>query len=130
MHRRHVASGVLLAALAAGTATAQLSSYSTQESFADLPPTARGETLPPAPKLAFRLEAEIPKLQFYDAPQLKDLYENRQYALERSRYDSPTARRGGRGRCRRRDLACPARRGIGAAFRGTVGPRDRDRPLG
>lgn len=38
-------------------------------------------------EIARALEAEIPKLRFFDAPHLRDLYENRQYALERSHYD-------------------------------------------
>ena len=33
------------------------------------------------------LEGSIPNMRFYDAPHLKDLYANRQYALERSRYN-------------------------------------------
>ena len=40
-----------------------------------------------AAEIARALEAEIPKLRFFDAPHLRDLYENRQYALERSHYD-------------------------------------------
>ncbi len=34
-----------------------------------------------------KLKCEIPNLTFYDAPHLKDLYENRQYALERSNFN-------------------------------------------
>ncbi|HMP14585.1 MAG TPA: glycosyltransferase [Saprospiraceae bacterium] len=33
------------------------------------------------------LEGEIPNMRFYEAPHLKDLYENRQYAFERSKYE-------------------------------------------
>jgi glycosyltransferase involved in cell wall biosynthesis len=33
------------------------------------------------------LEGEIPNMRFYEAPHLKDLYENRQYAFERSQYE-------------------------------------------
>lgn len=33
------------------------------------------------------LEREYDQVTFYDAPHLKDLYENRQYAFERSRFD-------------------------------------------
>ena len=33
------------------------------------------------------LEGSIPNMRFYDAPHLKDLYANRQYALERSHYN-------------------------------------------
>lgn len=32
------------------------------------------------------LESEIPNMRFYEAPHLKDLYENRQYAFERANY--------------------------------------------
>ena len=34
-----------------------------------------------------QLEREIPHLTFYDVPELPDLYQNRQYALERSNYN-------------------------------------------
>ncbi len=34
-----------------------------------------------------QLEREIPNLTFYNAPELPDLYQNRQFALERSRYN-------------------------------------------
>lgn len=33
------------------------------------------------------LEGEIPNMKFYEVPHLKDLYENRQYAFERSKYE-------------------------------------------
>ena len=33
------------------------------------------------------IQHEIPNMQFYEAPFLKDLYENRQYAYERSRFN-------------------------------------------
>jgi len=38
-------------------------------------------------EIVSNLEKEIPKLKFYNAPELPDLYHNRQYALEHSNYN-------------------------------------------
>jgi hypothetical protein len=54
-------SSLLLFAFASCTTLlAQTSAYTTESAFEGLPPPSGRENLPPTPKLAFRLEAEIP----------------------------------------------------------------------